>query len=45
MSLRTENSLRDSLRRIDGRGYKAYKDLRGAYDFGRYALFIDHVHS
>jgi predicted ABC-class ATPase len=43
MSLRTQNSLRDSLRRIDGRGYKAYKDLRGAYDFGRYALFIDHV--
>jgi len=31
------------LRRIDGRGYKAYKDIRGIYDFGSYVLLIDHV--
>lgn len=35
--------LRDILRRIDGRGYKAYKDIEGSYDFGEYILFIDHV--
>jgi predicted ABC-class ATPase len=31
------------LRRIDGRGYKAYKDIEGAYDFTAYSLHIDHV--
>jgi predicted ABC-class ATPase len=38
-----QNELRNALRRLDGKGYGAYKDLRGGYDFGRYALFIDHV--
>jgi predicted ABC-class ATPase len=41
--VRTESELRDTLRRLDGRGYKAYKDLRGAYDFGALTLCIDHV--
>ena len=31
------------LQRIDGRGYKAYKDVEGTYDFGEYTLIIDHV--
>ena len=31
------------LRRIDGRGYKAYKDIEGTYDFGEFVLHIDHV--
>ncbi len=31
------------LKRIDGKGYKAYKDLVGAYDFVDFTLFIDHV--
>ncbi len=35
--------LRDILRRIEGRGYKAYKDIEGSYDFGEYILLIDHV--
>jgi predicted ABC-class ATPase len=35
--------LRNALRRLDGKGYGAYKDLRGGYDFSQYALFIDHV--
>ncbi|NOX38836.1 MAG: ABC-ATPase domain-containing protein [Calditrichaeota bacterium] len=35
--------LRQILHRIDGRGYKAYKDIQGAYRFARYTLFIDHV--
>ena len=35
--------LKDTLRRIDGRGYKAYKDLRGEYRFDGFTLHIDHV--
>ncbi len=31
------------LKRIDGRGYKAYQDLRGSYQFNRFILHIDHV--
>jgi predicted ABC-class ATPase len=31
------------LQRIDGAGYRAYKDLRGSYAFGDFELFIDHV--
>lgn len=36
-------TLLQTLRRIDGRGYKAYKDIQGAYDLGGVLLFIDHV--
>ncbi len=39
----TENRLRQILQRIDGRGYKAYKDLEGDFDFGDFTLSIDHV--
>ncbi|AEJ60613.1 ABC transporter, ATPase [Spirochaeta thermophila DSM 6578] len=35
--------LRNTLRRIDGAGYKAYKDIEGAYDFDDFVLIIDHV--
>jgi predicted ABC-class ATPase len=35
--------LKRRLHRIDGRGYKAYKDIRGEYNFGTYTLYIDHV--
>lgn len=35
--------LKNELQRIDGRGYKAYKDLQGQYDFNNYVLSIDHV--
>jgi predicted ABC-class ATPase len=31
------------LRKIDGKGYRAYKDIAGSYDFGDYTLSIDHV--
>ncbi len=40
-----KNLLEEKLKRIDGRGYKAYKDLEGEYDFGDYILSIDHVQS
>lgn len=35
--------LRQILQRIDGRGYKAYKEIRGRYGFEGYHLFVDHV--
>ena len=28
---------------LDGRGYKAYKSLRGAYAFPRFTLYLDHI--
>ncbi|MDT8318513.1 MAG: ABC-ATPase domain-containing protein [bacterium] len=35
--------LRSILKQIDGRGYKAYKDIKGLYRFAGYTLSIDHV--
>lgn len=35
--------LREELERLDGRGYKAYKDLKGSWSYGEYELRIDHV--
>ena len=35
--------LRATLDRIDRRGYGAYKDLSGSYDFGSFTLFVDRV--
>ena len=35
--------LEQELRRIDGRGYKAYKDIRGSYRLDDCVLHIDHV--
>lgn len=37
------NRLENELRRIDGRGYKAYQDIRGAYRIFDFTLHIDHV--
>jgi predicted ABC-class ATPase len=41
--MKSERDLRELCRRIDGRGYKAYKDLRGVYHFPRFTLLIDYV--
>ena len=35
--------LEDKLNKIDGRGYKAYEDIRGEYEFQNYVLSVDHV--
>ncbi|WP_028986384.1 ABC-ATPase domain-containing protein [Thermicanus aegyptius] len=35
--------LRSILTRIDGRGYKAYKEMEGRYEGKGYTLLIDHV--
>jgi len=37
------DKLRSLLQKIDGRGYKAYKQIEGHYDFKDYRLCIDHV--
>jgi len=41
--MQTAQNLRRILRRIDGRGYKAYKDIQGGYTFTDYILLIDYV--
>lgn len=41
--MKTQKDLNDLLLQIDGRGYKAYKDIRGKYDFQHYILSIDSV--
>lgn len=38
-----DEDLRRILQRIDGRGYKAYKDIAGAFAFPGWTLYVDHV--
>lgn len=37
------SDLMRQLHHIDGRGYPAYKDIRGQYNFETFTLFVDHV--
>ncbi len=39
----TSDDLKSLLSKIDRKGYKAYKDIKGSYDFGSYTLIIDYV--
>ena len=39
----TLDDVRRILARINGRGYKAYKEMEGAYDAGSFWVFVDHV--
>jgi len=41
--MREIDQLETILGRIDGKGYKAYKDIAGIYRSREYTLFIDHV--
>ncbi len=41
--MRTERELGSDLKRIDGKGYRAYKDIQGEYEMDGYRLSIDHV--
>ncbi|MCB9267750.1 MAG: ABC-ATPase domain-containing protein [Lewinellaceae bacterium] len=41
--MKTKEDLNQMLRRIDGKGYKAYKDIQGQYVFGQFRLHIDYV--
>ncbi|MEG4984386.1 ABC-ATPase domain-containing protein [Microcoleus sp. BR0-C5] len=38
-----KESLERHLRQLDNRGYKAYKDIQGKYDFSDFTLIIDYV--
>ena len=41
--MKSKEELHRILSRIDRKGYKAYKELQGEYDFSFFTLFIDHV--
>lgn len=41
--MRDADELQALLSGIDGRGYKAYKDIVGRWDFGDFVLAVDHV--
>ena len=41
--MNSQQELERTLQKIDGKGYPAYKDLKGDYDFQDFQLFIDHV--
>lgn len=41
--MQTAMDLRNKLQSIDHRGYPAYKELKGQYDFRDYVLSVDHV--
>lgn len=41
--MQSSTELKNLLQRIDHKGYPAYKDTKGCYDFGNYQLSIDHV--
>lgn len=43
--MKTSAQLKKEILSLNGRGYPAYKSLKGSYDFGDYILFIDHVQS
>lgn len=43
INLKSFKDLELLLNKIDGRGYKAYKDIQGAYQFNDFTLFIDYV--
>ncbi len=38
-----DKELKSNLRRINGKGYKAYKDIKDNYQFSNYQLFLDHI--
>lgn len=42
-NIASSSDLQSLLRRIDHKGYPAYKDTKGKYQFGQYMLSIDHV--
>ena len=41
--MKDKKELKKILKRIDGKGYKAYNDISGSYDFEFFTLHVDHV--
>lgn len=42
-ALKDADQLVSHLHRIDGRGYKAYRNIQGGYRIGEFALYVDYV--
>jgi predicted ABC-class ATPase len=42
-TMATRDDLKTTLTRIDQKGYKAYKDIEGRFDYGTFILHVDHV--
>jgi predicted ABC-class ATPase len=43
LSVASKEDLKSILTRIDGHGYKAYKEIEGSFDYGTFLLHIDHA--
>lgn len=43
--MQSSADLRSRLLGLDRRGYRAYRDIQGAFRFDRFTLFVDHVQS
>ena len=43
--MKDKEYLRKLLAEINGRGFKAYRDLKGVYEFDDFSLIVDHVQS
>lgn len=43
--MKSSQTLKSEILRLDGRGYPAYRDLKGKWDFEDYILSIDHIQS
>ncbi|MGY8777599.1 MAG: ABC-ATPase domain-containing protein, partial [Longimicrobiales bacterium] len=43
--MKDQHALESTIRRIDGRGYKAYRDLVGPWAFPDFTLDVDHAQS
>lgn len=41
--MRGRAELEEQLRRIDGKSYRAYRDIEGVWDFGDFTLRVDHA--
>lgn len=41
--MKTRREFERELQRLDGRGYKAYRDIEGAWDFDGFVLLLDHA--
>ncbi len=41
--MKDKKELQKILKRIDGKGYKAYNDIKGIYNFDFFILHIDHI--
>ncbi|NOZ13209.1 MAG: ABC-ATPase domain-containing protein [Acidobacteria bacterium] len=41
--MRTATELKEQIQRINGKGYKAYKQLEDIFKFNKFTLFADHI--